>query len=203
MIVAASTTDVLRLPVLVLNRNFQPIRFVTVRLAFEMMFVGRARALDRNFTAFDFCAWSEQLPSSGEDAIRTPAGEVRVPRVLMLPHYSRVPTFEVRLSRTTIFLRDRYRCQYCARTLPTQHLNLDHVLPRSRGGKSTWDNLVTSCIHCNLRKGGRLPSECGMTLLKPPVRPPWTTSVELVTRERRYEEWEVFLPAALPREDAA
>src|SRR5688572_9937880 len=186
-------------PVLVLNRSFQPVRVTNARIAYTMMFLGRARELDAGFEPHDFEAWVRFAPRDGEEWIGTSRGQLRIPRVLLLATYNRVPRAAVRLSRRNIFLRDAYTCQYCGRSPHARDLNLDHVMPRSRGGKSSWDNLVTSCRDCNLRKGGSTPEECGMLLRRPPVRPTWNAAVQLAAAPRRFQEWEPFLVAtAIP-----
>lgn len=186
----------LQAPVLVLNRNFQPVRVTRARSAFVMMYVGGARALDSSFEAYDWQRWCALPHVDGEEVIGTLHGPIRVPRVIVLSTYSRVPRAAVRLSRRNVFVRDGYRCQYCLETPPVQDLNLDHVFPRCRGGKSTWDNLVTSCRSCNLRKGRYTPQECGMRLLREPVRPSWSAATQLGAAPRRFVEWEPFLAGA-------
>jgi 5-methylcytosine-specific restriction endonuclease McrA len=194
-------------PVLVLNRSFQPVRVTTARMAFTMMYLGRARALDAGFEPHDFEAWSRFAPAPDEEWIGTTRGKVRVPRVLLLSGYNRVPRAAVRLSRRNVFLRDGYTCQYCGRSPHARELNLDHVMPRSRGGRSSWENLVTSCRDCNLRKGGSTPEECGYLLRRPPVRPTWSAAVQLAASPRRFREWDPFLasatPAAMPIDEVA
>lgn len=186
--------DSLAVPVLVLNRSYQPIRITTARDAFGLLYGGRARAVDEDFEHHDFERWRNVRPRRGDDIVGTPGGPVRVPRVLMVLGYSRVPRTTVRLSRRNLFLRDAHTCQYCARTLPPRDLNLDHVVPRSRGGRSTWENLVTSCRDCNLRKGGQVLDESGMRLRRRPFRPNWNFVVQLQSSGRRFGEWEPFLP---------
>jgi len=118
---------------------------------------------------------------------------IRVPRVILLLAYDRVPKRRVRFSRFNIYTRDRNTCQYCGQTFPRSELNLDHVVPRSRGGRSTWENVVCSCHECNRKKGGRTPEEAGMKLLRPPRRPEWTPFMLENFSLRRYKEWAPFL----------
>ncbi len=187
----------LQSPVLVLNRSFQPVRITTARHAFTLLYLGRARALDARYEPVDFEQWSAVAPSIGDDAIGTPRGPIRVPRVLILSGYNRVPSAPLRLSRRNVFLRDAFTCQYCSGRPPLRDLNLDHVLPRSRGGKSSWDNLVTSCRTCNVKKGHATPEECGMIPRSKPHRPNWSMALRMAAPSTRYAEWEPFL-AGLP-----
>jgi len=188
-------SDPLTAPVLVLNRGFQPVRVTTARHAFVMLFSGRARALDPDFEALDFEAWMAEEPRDEDEGIGTPRGRLRVPRVLLLASYNRVPHGPLRLSRRNIFLRDNHTCQYCARRLPSRDLNLDHVIPRSRGGRSTWENLVTSCRTCNVEKGWATPDEWGMPLQREPTRPSWSIVAQLARTQTRYEQWAPFIGA--------
>jgi len=188
----------LRAPVLVLNRNYAPVRVTTARQAFEMLYQGRAHALAEGYEPCDFAMWCLIDAGPDHERIGTPGGWLRVPRLMLLCTYDRVPQAPVRLSRRNVFLRDGYRCQYCGEQPPTRDLNLDHVVPRSRGGRSTWDNLVTSCRPCNLRKGRALPAECGMEPALVPRRPRWSAAVQLEIAPRRFAEWEPFLSGNVP-----
>ena len=118
---------------------------------------------------------------------------IRVPRVILLLTYDRIPRRQVRFNRFNVYSRDRNTCQYCGHRLPRVELNLDHVIPRSQGGTSTWENIVCSCHSCNRRKGGRTPKEAGMKLLHPPRRPEWTPFMLETFSLRRYREWLPFL----------
>lgn len=183
----------LQAPVLILNRNYAPVRVTSARQAFEMLYQGRAQALTEGYEPRDFEEWCLLGARPEDERIGTTAGWLRVPRLMLLSSYDRVPQAPVRLSRRNVFLRDGYRCQYCLERPASRELNLDHVIPRSRGGRSTWDNLVTSCRPCNLRKGRSLPSECGMEPATAPRRPRWSAAVQLEIAPRRFAEWEPFL----------
>lgn len=185
-----SSRDVLATPVLVLNRGFQPVRITTARQAFTMLYADRADALDEAYEPHDFARWAS-LPVRADDlAVGTPTSTVRVPRILVLRNYNRVPRTPLRLSRRNVFLRDGHTCMYCG---DGGELTIDHVVPRSRGGGSSWENLVTCCRPCNLTKGRRTPKEAGMTLRKKPERPTWTVVVQLSGVSEHVEAWEPFL----------
>ncbi len=190
----------LNAPVLVLNRNYLPVRITTARRALMMMYVGAARALDAEHEPYDFTAWKTARPVNGEEMIRTSGGQLMIPRLVLLSRYSQLPLATLRLSRRNVLLRDNYCCQYCGRQLAPGDLDLDHVIPRSRGGTTTWENLVASCRACNLRKGNATPEEAGMKLLGRPFRPSWRTTVQLASVSRRFQEWEPFLAAIPDRE---
>jgi 5-methylcytosine-specific restriction endonuclease McrA len=182
--------------VLVLNRVYQPVHITSVRRAFALLYQGAARAIDAQFQTFDFASWSALAAAAHEDAIGTVGRRIRVPRVIVLLAYDRMPRARVRFSRFNIYARDDNTCQYCGRRFPRADLNLDHVVPRSRGGSTTWENVVCSCVPCNLRKGGRSPEEAGLALLRVPSRPRWTPMFRSATRRAFYREWRPFLSLA-------
>jgi 5-methylcytosine-specific restriction endonuclease McrA len=179
---------------LVLNRAFLPIHVTTVRRALSLLYRGVARAVDGEYRTFDFADWSE-LSTSGFDAVGLVEGVVRIPRVVLLTSFDRVPQRRVRFSRHNIFVRDANTCQYCARRFARSDLNLDHVIPRCRGGKTTWENVVCSCIECNRRKGGTDPAAAGMRLIRVPQRPAWSPFVAKQFGVSGYREWVPFLRA--------
>lgn len=181
--------------VLVLNRHYQPVHVTSVKRAFALLYQGVAKALDNQFRLYEFQDWAE-LSAAGHDAISTVRGTIRVPRVLVLQAYEYLPRGRVRFSRLNIYARDGDTCQYCGRQLPRSELNLDHVVPRSQGGKTSWENVVCSCIDCNLKKGGRTPEQAGMKLLKRPVRPRWTPLFRGASKKVTYREWLPFLTLA-------
>ncbi|MFL5273663.1 MAG: HNH endonuclease [Anaeromyxobacteraceae bacterium] len=182
--------------VLVLNRVYQPIHITSVRRAFTLLYGGAARAIDEQFQLFDFESWSALAIAVHQDAIRTVGGRIRVPRVIVLMAYERMPKTRVRFSRFNIYARDDNTCQYCGGRFARADLNLDHVIPRSRGGATSWENVVCSCVPCNLRKGGRTPDEAGMRLKRAPFRPKWTPMFRSATRRAFYREWRPFLSLA-------
>ncbi len=181
--------------VLVLNRVYQPVHITSVRRAFTLLYQGVAKAVDEQFQLFDFESWSA-LAAAEHDSVGTIGRRIRVPRVIVLLAYEHLPKTRVRFSRFNIYARDDNTCQYCGKKFRRIELNLDHVVPRSRGGSTSWENVVCSCIPCNLRKGGRTPEEAGMRLLKVPVRPRWTPMFRSATRRAFYREWRPFLSLA-------
>jgi 5-methylcytosine-specific restriction endonuclease McrA len=186
--------DVLTLPVLLLNRHFSPVSVATVRRALVLLYGGSARALDDTGETYDFGSWLNMPVRSRDDGLPIIGSQVRVPRVLHLLRYDRAPRVTVRLTRRNLMIRDQFQCQYCGKRPTVRDLNVDHVVPRSRGGQDSWENLVVSCRVCNLRKGRRTPGEAGMALLSVPHHPRWSTAtqIRLVMREP-FAEWQPFL----------
>lgn len=145
-------------PALALNADFRPLSYFPLSLwswqeAVKAVFLQRVSVI-----------------SEYERAIRSPSTEFRLPSVIALKEYvpmNRRPAF----TRFNVFLRDAFTCQYCGDRLPAEHLTFDHVVPRARGGRTSWTNVVTACEPCNLRKGHRLPHQVGMHPLWEPCQP--------------------------------
>ncbi len=138
-------------PVLVLNASYEPINVCAARRAIVLVLKGVARAEEENGHFLHSARFT-----------------MRVPSVIRLLEYRRIPHQTRALSRKNILLRDRNTCQYCGTVLGSSELTLDHVVPRSRGGQSTWENLVACCHPCNRRKGNQLPEEAEMHLVRQP-----------------------------------
>jgi 5-methylcytosine-specific restriction endonuclease McrA len=179
--------------VLVLNRSYLPVHVTSARRAFSLLYQGIARVVDEQYQTFDFEAWSQLAVARDAEAIGTPGGLIRVPRVIVLLAFDRLPRRHVRFSRINLMARDGFRCQYCGLKPHRSELNLDHVVPRSVGGRSTWENVVTSCVDCNRKKGGRTPRQAHMKLQQKPERPRWTPLANLMWSSVRYQEWRPFL----------
>jgi len=158
-----------------------------------MLVSGIAHVVDEEYRTFDFHSWAELSEAVHGDTIGLVDKVIRVPRVIILITFDRFPRRAVRFSRLNVLLRDNHTCQYCGEKLPRQRLNLDHVIPRSRGGLTTWENIVTSCHECNRRKGGRLPAEAGLKLIRKPFRPKAVPFLGVIRGGIRFEEWKPFL----------
>lgn len=190
---AIPSYSILHTKVLILNRSYLPIHVTSVRRAFSLLYQGIAQAVNEQYQTFDFDSWSDLSVSVRDESIGLVNRVIRVPRVILLVGYDRVPKRQVRFSRYNIYARDDCTCQYCGCKLARHELNLDHVIPRSRGGTSTWENVVCSCHDCNRRKGGKSPQEARMTLLRKPYKPKWTPFMQETFNLSRYREWLPFL----------
>lgn len=182
--------------VLVLNSLWQAVQVTGVRRAFRLFYAGRAKAVATDFSCHDFDNWCDLPPRAGDPVIRTPNRAIRIPLVIQLVAYDRLPRRGVRFTRRNIFYRDRNRCQYCGKTFIQRELNLDHVIPLSRGGESCWDNVVCACIRCNTKKGDKLPDEAGMRLIRKPRRPSGHPSLRALWLGPCPAEWRSFLDEA-------
>lgn len=182
--------------VLVLNRNWQPINTRTPAEAFCQIATGAATALDVSGEAIRPVTWAEWLTlplREGDRAVQTIRGPVRVPTVIVAVNFARVPKRRPTLNARNIRERDGNRCQYTGRVLAPGEGNLDHVVPRSRGGRDSWDNLVWAAREVNTRKGNRLPHEAGLKLLRSPVAPREVPVTALIRNPHGVAEWELFL----------
>lgn len=186
--------------VLVLNRVWQAVNIVGAKRAFSLLFQDHAQVINtangdfRVMSGEDWIADSlENPPTNKEASMSTVRYQLRVPKILLLCHYSALPMKEVKFTRHSIFERDDYVCQYCGTRHREDQLNLDHVIPRDKGGKTSWENIVTSCIRCNSRKANRLPHEAGMRLHHKPARPKYRPFVSFMVKEREDEAWGHFL----------
>lgn len=189
------SSAVLQRPALVLNRNWQAVGVATVARALVKVFADTARIVDpADFRQYTWSDWSRLRPDEDEPFIRTSRFCFRIPEVITLTTYDRVPTNVVTFSRRNIFKRDRFTCQYCGRQPGSDELTIDHVLPRAQGGTSTWENCVLACIECNSRKADRTPLQAGMRLRKPPERPHWRPFY--AADGVRIDSWQKFINEA-------
>jgi 5-methylcytosine-specific restriction endonuclease McrA len=183
--------------VLVLNRNWQAINIRTPADAFCQMATNAATALDiESANHIRPVGWDEwiTLPVRADDyAVRTARGAIRVPTVIVAVNFARVPKKRPKLSAKNIRERDGNRCQYTGKLLAPDEGNLDHVVPRSRGGQDTWENLVWSDKAINSRKGNRLPHEAGLKLLATPRAPKELPVSAMIRNAHGVAEWKLFL----------
>jgi 5-methylcytosine-specific restriction endonuclease McrA len=179
-------------PTLVLNRNWQPVNVATVSRALVLLWNESAHVVDpADYRLYTWADWSELRPCDGEPFIKAVRLRLRVPEVIVLSAYDRLPSAAVSFSRRNVFKRDHWACQYCGDQPGSEELTIDHVIPRSQGGTSTWDNCVLACIGCNKRKADRTPHQAGMRLRKAPVRPAWKPIY--ARNSVRIESWSKFI----------
>jgi 5-methylcytosine-specific restriction endonuclease McrA len=179
--------------VLVLNKSFLPVQITTVRRAFCLLYAGIAKAVNSQYETFDYESWRQLGIERNDETLGLVDRVIKVPRVILLIAYDRVPKRRTRFSRYNIFARDKNICQYCGQKFQRHDLNLDHVIPRSQGGFSTWENVVCSCHQCNRKKGGKTPDQAKMKLIAPPRKPAWTPPLNLSIQELMRKEWVPFL----------
>jgi len=174
---AAGKPSLMQEPVLVLNATFEPINVTAVRRALGLLLKGVAQAEELNHAE-----------------VHSPSRTIQVPSVIRLVAYRHIPQQTRALSRKNILLRDRNTCQFCGRAFAASALTLDHVVPRSRGGRSSWENLVACCYECNNRKGDQTPEEAGLALVRRPRPFTLHTSRQLMRLiGHRDEKWRKYL----------
>ena len=203
--VASLTSSSLTSSVLVLNRSFVAVHVTNVRRAVTLLFRQLAEVVhieQGQFAAHSLESWRElsQLRSAfrtpDEDWVRGVGFDLQAPRVIRLVACDRGPRQGLRFNRRNVFARDGNQCQYCGRGFPTSELSLDHVVPRSRGGIASWENIVCACVGCNVKKGGRTPHEARMHLIRQPVKPRRSPLLSVKLGNPKYESWRSFADSA-------
>lgn len=191
--------------VLILNRNYMAVRVTTARRAFSLLYRELAEVVhveDGQYISYDFESWreiselKERFEPHAHDWVRTVRFSLAVPRIIRLLFYDRLPRKNVKFNRRNIFARDGSRCQYCGKKFSSSELSIDHVVPRSQGGQTTWENVVCCCLSCNVAKGGRTPQQAGMTLIAKPHKPNRSPVINLKLSNHRYRSWKQFLDHA-------
>jgi 5-methylcytosine-specific restriction endonuclease McrA len=195
---------------LVLNRSWTPISTTSVRRAVVLVVRGAAGVVHPDtFLVHSWDEWVEDpaeseresprdvLPQDGPRARRISGYglSVRVPEVIALRHYDGFPVRGVAFTRRNVYRRDAHTCQYCGKRPGVDELTIDHVIPRSRGGASTWENCVTACRGCNARKANRLAAEVDFVLPRIPAAPRWPGGLDPASVRAR-PLWQRFLPAS-------
>ncbi|OHB67371.1 MAG: HNH endonuclease [Planctomycetes bacterium RBG_13_63_9] len=183
------------------------IHVVNVRRAIALLYRDLAEVIHAEdgarsqptFANHSFESWREisllraELKRPDEDWIQAVNFELRVPRVIRLISFDRLPRQKLHLTRRTVLARDSNYCQYCGRQFPSHQLSLDHVTPRSRGGTTTWENVVCACLRCNIKKGGRTPHEARMHLIRRPAKPNGNPILALKLNNPKYASWRTWL----------
>jgi 5-methylcytosine-specific restriction endonuclease McrA len=187
---------VLSQPSLLLNRNWTPIKVITAKKALNMLFEGRAKAVDSDYSVYNFEDWAELRVQEGEPCVHTARSAIRVPDVILLLKYGEIPEMKLAFSRANIYKRDKFTCQYCGKRPGTENLTIEHIVPRCRGGQSTWTNCVIACLPCNAKKADKTLHESGMVLRSKPVKPDWSPALVLAKVRNTPKNWEKFVSDA-------
>jgi hypothetical protein len=165
--------DALKKPVLVLNKLWMPIRVVEAIRAFTLLFAEKAYVV--NVSDYSVCDWDQWCLSDveeGDATILTTSMPIKIPEVIVLSKYDKIPKKGMKLTKRNIFIRDEFTCQYTGKKVSTKNADIDHVIPKSRGGKTSWGNLVVCSKTVNRKKADKTPQEAGLQLLKKPIKPP-------------------------------
>ena len=187
--------------VLVLNSQFSAIRFADAKRALCLLFKGIAEVVDLEddrFYNYNFNDWTElsnfksEYESDKYNWIQCVSMRLAVPRIIRLVKFDKYKRSKMKLNRRNIFARDGGRCQFCGKKFPTSELSLDHVVPKSKGGKLSWTNIVCACIRCNTKKGNRLLSEAGLKLIRQPIEPKQPFHIP----KKSHLSWKRFIDSA-------
>lgn len=186
---------------LVLNGLWQAVDICSVKRAVCLLYLKHAQVVVKDggsFYTFGFEDWRDfsRNTSNDDDMIRTISYNLKIPRIILLLLYDKLPPWEVKFTRKNIYKRDNNICQYCGKKFQPEDLNLDHILPSSRGGQDSWENVVCSCVPCNVRKANRTLKEAGMNLIRLPRKPAWRAFVKDNFTGVREESWKDFLDVA-------
>ncbi len=191
--------------VLVLNKHYMAVRIVGARRAFSLLCRQLAEVVSCEkeiYSNYNFNSWCEvsqyrrRFEPDGHDWVSTVNFHVAVPRIIRLLFYDRLPRGEVKFNRRNIFARDKNSCQYCGKKFSTRELSLDHIVPRSMGGRACWTNLVCACLKCNIKKGGQTPKQANMELIRKPEKPRKNPVIYIHLGHQRYHSWKQFLDNA-------
>jgi len=166
--------------VLLLNTTYEPLTVLNPRRALKLLFANKAHIVE-----------------NGHFSVSTVRARIKVPSVIQITYYVRKPYSKPRFSKKAVFMRDSYTCQYCGRHLPKP--TMDHVIPRSKGGKTAWHNVVTACSPCNNKKGDRTIKDAGMRLISQPAEPRYLIQSDF--SRKHSEKWEKYFnngPQAVP-----
>lgn len=186
---------ILQSPVLVLNKSWAPVNTVTLENAITKVWNDKARIVEYpSYQTFSWDDWSKLKAESTDNAIKSVNMYFRIPEIILLTEFDRMPMKKTHFSRRNLYKRDNYTCQYCTKKFASTELTIDHVMPSSRGGKSTWENCVLACVDCNSRKANRTPEEARMKLLREPKMP--KMALFRIDHLKKIESWEAFLGAA-------
>jgi 5-methylcytosine-specific restriction endonuclease McrA len=205
----ASDRQGLNAQVLLLNRFYMAMQVITARQSFILLYRDVAEVIDTedgSFYNYSFLNWQElsllrheeeQEQGRGgaprTDWIRSPRQLIEVPRILRLTEFNQVPKSTIRFNRSNLYARDNQQCQYCGKHIPLSKMSLDHVIPRSQGGGTSWENIVCSCVRCNTSKGGRTPKQAHMKRRMKPYKPEGFAALPINQASDKLEAWAPFL----------
>lgn len=181
--------------VLILNKHWVPVHIVDYKKVINILYQEQGHALDRDYIAYTFNDWLRFSEHNASDyaKLHSPSMTIALPEIVVLTKYDRLPQRDVKYSRENVFMRDKFKCQYCGGKFTYRELTIDHVVPKSLGGRSIWSNVVACCKPCNGTKADRRPEECGMKLIHKPVPPRWFNPLMRYGYDHICKSWKRFM----------
>lgn len=185
---------------LVLNRAYIPVHIVDWKKAIGLIYQDAAKPLDRDLVTYSFDEWiefSKDHTSSTYPKVSTTSMKIAIPEIIVLKDYDRLPSRDVKFSRQTLFERDGFRCYLCNESFDRGHLTIDHVVPKSKGGKTVWENTITCCKPCNYLKGNKDLSQLNLKPFFMPKKPRWISPLNRIGGHGILESWTKFMDRTL------
>jgi 5-methylcytosine-specific restriction endonuclease McrA len=178
--------------ILCLNKHFVPISVVNLKKAITLIFKEKAKILEaKSYNTYTWQEWYSIDYNLEYKKIKTPKKEIYVPEIIILKNYDKFQKKRIMPNKRNIYKRDGGECQYCGIFLPAKDSTIDHINPKSKNGKLTWENCVISCLKCNLKKGDKDLKDTGMSLIKKPVAPNYE-KINFYFFENAPKSWDVF-----------
>lgn len=190
--------NILNGKVLVLNKYYQAVHITTVQKAICHLYKGTANVITLDWCVHSFCEWVKvsRFHNNGR-LVRSPGMSIVAPEAIILSRFDQLPQTDIVFTRSNLFVRDEYTCQYCGKSVKSaKERSVDHIVPRSRGGRTIWQNVVLCCKKCNLKKGDKMLEEAGMALLRKPRAPRWQHIMMEEFPPDKKRDWKKFLEFA-------
>ena len=188
--------------ILILNRNYFAVHITDWQRAITLVYTDKADVIDEDYRRYNFNDWvelSKMIKDSPSGFIHTPTLKIAMPEVIALKFYDELPEREVKFTRKNLYHHYKFKCCYCGKRLQSEQLNLDHVIPRSKGGNTDWNNIVLSCINCNIRKADNTPNQANLKMYYQPSKPLWRPAYFIGARPafiKIKSSWKKFVDTA-------
>ena len=182
--------------VLILNKNWIPINTTSVKHSFALMYVDNAKGLivdNGNFISLDWNSWSSLELKESDEIIKTVNGRIKIPNIIVLNNNDKIPRQTIKFTQRSLWERDNFTCQYTGKKLSKLTGNIDHVIPKSQGGKTCWENCVLAHKDINSKKANKTPEQAGLKLLKKPTSPRIMPVSFYIRNEQKIKDWNMFL----------
>jgi 5-methylcytosine-specific restriction endonuclease McrA len=170
---------------LVLNKGFNAVHIAGWQQSLSLVYQGHAEVVDENYRTYDFKDWcelSKAMADSPNGFVRTATMRIKKPDVIRLTRYEKLPSSEVKFTKRNLFQTYGYKCAYCSHKFRSEDLTYEHIIPRSQGGGTSWENIVPACWPCNRKKANKTPEQAGMKLLFKPQRPKWKGPTDMIMK---------------------